>query len=84
MALFRFISAPATDRAGGVGQLHLDRDLGEYDDDDDDDGDNDVDDDDQVGAVSAWQKRLGAKYGWHKSAGCRHILFDVGDCKYKI
>ena len=43
MALFRFISAPATDRAGGVGQLHLDRDLGEYDDwdDDDDDGDND-------------------------------------------
>ena len=45
MALFHFISAPATDRAGGVGQLHLDRDLGEYDDgngDDDDDGDDDV------------------------------------------
>ena len=40
---FCFISAPATDRAGGVGQLHLDRDLG--DDDDDDDYDNDADDD---------------------------------------
>ena len=45
MALFRFISAPATDRAGGVSQLHLNRDLGEYDDDDDDDDDNDDDDD---------------------------------------
>ena len=50
LSLLRFISAPATDRAGGVGQLHLDRDLGEYDDgnggDDDDDvnGDDDGDD----------------------------------------
>ena len=43
MSLLRFISAPATDRAGGVGQLHLDRDLGEYD---DGDGDDDHDDDD--------------------------------------
>ena len=47
LSLLRFISAPATDRAGGVGQLHLDRDLGEYDDsDDDDDGDDDNDGDD--------------------------------------
>ena len=46
LSLLRFISAPATDRAGGVGQLHLDRDLGEYEDDDDDnDGDDDDDDD---------------------------------------
>ena len=50
MALFCFISAPTTDRAGGVGQLHLDRDLGEYDECDDcddcDDDDDDCDDDD--------------------------------------
>ena len=46
LSLLRFISAPATDRAGGVGQLHLDRDLGEYEDDDDDnDGDDNNDDD---------------------------------------
>ena len=45
MSLLRFISAPATDRAGGVGQLHLDRDLGEYDDNDDNDDDHDDDDD---------------------------------------
>ena len=41
--MLRFISAPATDRVGGVGQLHLDRDLGEYEDDSDDDHDNDDD-----------------------------------------
>ena len=48
LSLLRFISAPATDRAGGVGQLHLDRDLGEYDDGngDDNDGDDDNNDDD--------------------------------------
>ena len=45
LSLLRFISAPATDRAGGVGQLHLDRDLGEYDD-GDGDGDDDHDDGD--------------------------------------
>ena len=43
LSLLRFISAPATDRAGGVGQLYLDRDLSEYDDDDDDDDGKDDD-----------------------------------------